>query len=412
MKAKSKKTLKSIITVGLALLMLLPLAACGTPAATSAPAANTTAPAAEATPAPAQPAPTGTYKLNLNHALSGPSGAFGISAQRGAEIAIKEVNDAGGVNGMMLELIADDNKGQPAEATAIAKRRYDEVMAATLGPMGSVPLNIAPFADEKNVASFAAGLATPGITNQGYTNAFRLHINDTAAAAVLATYFVQDMAMTKIAVFNDQNDYGNGGKEVVVKTLESLGVPPVAVEGFKTGDVDFTPQIMKAKQLGAEVIIIWGMNTELALISKQVRALNLDCVIAGGGGMDSIPGYVVPAEDGSEGTIFVGWAPLETNPNVKVFEDAYVAAHGVMPDINCYECYDWVKLCALALEISGSDRLKFIDAIRTVSETYEGFYGIYNFNQNGDNQIPVQILRWEGENRVPIQSFDPTPFYE
>lgn len=353
---------------------------------------------------------TETYKIHINHALSGAFAGNGLATLRGAEIAIDEINSAGGVNGVSLELIADDDKGQSAEAMAIAKRRYGDVMATTNGPSGTICLSLMPLADEGRVAFFTPGIATQAVTTQGYNNVFRMHINDKQAAKIMTTYLVEKKGLERIAIIHNLNDFGTGGKNVVEETLKGFSMTPATVESYKEGDVDFTAQIMKAKQADAQAVVIWGGGGEPALIAKQIRSLGLSEIqIAGGGGLDSVSVYSAAAGDAADHTLFVGWELTEGNERAKAFEDKYREKYKAEPEQLSYQNYDYVYLCAEALKISGGDRDKFIDAIREVSKSYEGFYGKYSFDENGDNYIPVSILEWVEDQRLLVESIEIAP---
>lgn len=351
-----------------------------------------------------------TYKVHINHALSGAFAGNGLATLRGAEIAVDEINSQGGVDGIPLELIADDDKGQSAEAMAIAKRRYGDVMATTNGPSGTICLNLMPLADESRVAFFTPGIATQAVTTQGYDNVFRMHINDKQAAKLMTAYLVEEKGLERIAVIHNLNDFGTGGKNVVVETLGSFSMTPAAVESYKEGDVDFTAQIMKAKQADAQAIVIWGGGGEPALIAKQVRSLGLDQIqLAGGGGLDSVSVYSAAAGAAADHTLFVGWELTEGNARAAAFEEKYREKYKAEPEQLSYQNYDYVYLCAEALKTSGGDRNKFISAIKEVSKTYEGFYGKYSFDENGDNYIPVSILEWVDDQRLLVESITITP---
>jgi branched-chain amino acid transport system substrate-binding protein len=165
---------------------------------------------------------------------------------------------------------------------------------------------------------------------------------------------------------------------------------------------------MKAKNGGAQAIVMWGFGAEPALIAKQVRSLNIDAQLVGGGGIDNVEAYVKPAGAAANNTLLVGWQLTPNNPNATAFDAEYQKRYKAKPDILSYECYDWVKMCAEALKTSGNDKTKFIQAVRDASKTYEGFYGKYNLDDKGDNKISVAILKWVNGERTFVKSYDIT----
>ena len=395
---------KRLAALVLALAMSVTLVSCG---GQDDPAGNT----GTGTPSTGTSGGDETYVISVNTALSGSGGGYGEASRRGAELAIKEINEAGGVNGVMLEAIYDDNKQQPAEATAIARRRFGEgVVASTVGVTGTTALAVMPLAEESQVPLFPIGLATTSLTTSGNPYVHRIYINDGAAAASVATYLVDELGLSKIAIIHDQNDYGVGGKDIVVSTLADMGMEPVAVESFNSGDVDFTTQLIKVRDAGADALILWGMGSEMALLASQSRELGLDVQLAGGGAMDNTVAYVEAAGEASDGTIFATWMiPEETQERYDAFTADFEAAYNAAPESESILTYDAVYIIAEGLKAAGGDKTKLNDALKDL--TYTGLYGTYSFTESGDNTIPVSIVQWEGTDRVLLEQIDPTPFY-
>lgn len=353
-----------------------------------------------------------TYVISVNTALSGSGGGYGEASRRGAELAIQEINEAGGINGVMLSAVYDDNKQQPAEATAIARRRFGEgVVASTVGVTGTTALAVMPLAEESQIPLIPIGLATTAITTSGNNYVYRLYINDGAAAASVASYLVNELGLSKIAVIHDQNDYGIGGKDIVVSTLNNMGIEPVAVESFNSGDVDFSAQLIKVREAGADALILWGMGSEMALLASQARELGLDVQLAGGGAMDNTAAYVDVAGEASNGTIFATWMiPEDTQERYDAFVTAFQEAYNDDPESESILAYDAIYIIAEGLKAAGGDKAKLNDALKEL--TYTGLYGTYSFTDSGDNTIPVSIVQWQGSKRVLLEEIDPTPFYE
>lgn len=401
------KTSKKAFAILLSLLLVIGLAACGD---SSSGGSSSSGGNSGASTGGDSSSSGGTYKISVNTALSGAGGGYGEASRRGAEIAIAEINGAGGVNGVMLEAIYDDNKMVPADAAAIAKRRFNEdIMATTVGVTGTTALTVMPLAKEAGIPILPIGLATPSITTEGNDYVYRIYINDSAAAACVTSYLVETMGLSKIAIVHDQNDYGVGGKDVIVKTLADKGIKPVAVESFKSGDVDFSSQLLKAKQGEADALIFWGMGGEMAMLASQSRELGMDAQIAGGGAMDNTEAYVKAAGGAAEGTVFSTWQADETAAYYQAFYKSFTEKYGSDPEGESILTYDAIKIIAKGLETSGNDRAALNAALKGTS--YDGLYGHYAFNEKGDNTIPVSIVQWVGTSREMLEQIDPTPFY-
>src|SRR6478735_3027447 len=194
--------------------------------------------------------------------LTGKDATFGQSQHKGIQLALEEINAAGGVLGSPVELITEDNQSKPGESATVAKKLLSrDKVVALLGEVTSGrSLEVAPLAQNAKIPMVATGATNPKVTQVG-SYIFRVCFIDDFQGTVLAKYFKE----TFLA----------GGGEVV------------AEQKFNEGDKDFRAQLTAVKAANVDAVFVPGYYTEAALIARQARALGLDVPLFGGDGWES-----------------------------------------------------------------------------------------------------------------------------
>ena len=235
-----------------------------------------------------------TIKLGVNYELSGNVATYGRSSVEGIELAVKEINEAGGIDGKKIELVKYDNKSDVAEATTLTTKliTQDKVLAvmgpATSGAFkGTIPVAM------QNKVPVVSGSATADdvtVDESGVKEyAFRICFNDSYQGTGMANYALNNLNKSKAVVIMDSSsDYGKGLAENFTKTFEAGGGTIVAQEAYVAGDTDFNSIITKIKGEDFDVIFIPGYYEEAGLIIKQAREQGIDVPILGADGFDSL----------------------------------------------------------------------------------------------------------------------------
>lgn len=210
--------------------------------------------------------------------LTGDGAAYGIPIQRAGEIALEEINAAGGVGGRELKVVWEDGKCDAKEATAAAQKliNIDQVKVIFGGVCSSETLAIAPLAETAKVLVVSPSSTSPDVTGAG-DFIFRTSPSDAAAGAVAANYAYGKMSARKAAVISETKDYAQGLRRVFTEQFAVLGGEIVADETFNTGDTDMRTQILKIKKAGPDVIYILPQTPAPGvLILKQLKANGVD----------------------------------------------------------------------------------------------------------------------------------------
>jgi len=235
-----------------------------------------------------------TIKIGANLELSGPVASYGSSIGQGAELAVKEINDAGGIDGKKLELVKLDNKSENAESVAQAmKLATQEKVVAMLSPATSGnTIATVQIANEQKVPTIGAAATAPNVTinEDGSLNeyAFRTCFIDPFQGTVAANFAVDELDAKNVAIFADNaSDYAKGLAASFKETISEKGGKVVAEEAYVAKDTDFKTTLTRIKASKPDFIFIPGYYEEVGLIVKQARELGIDVPLMGADGWDS-----------------------------------------------------------------------------------------------------------------------------
>lgn len=369
--------MKKLITLGLTAAMVASLTACGSGSggdtATAAEGAQTTAAAGGETKAAdnsgAGAAEGGTFKIGVIGPLTGPAAAYGIAVQNGADLAVKEINAAGGANGIMLENNAQDDEHDPQKSVNAYNTLKDWGAQAIVGSTTSDPC-IAVAAETSNDNMFQITPSGSAVECVAPDNVFRVCFADPDQGTASAVYIGENKLATKIAVIYDSSTtYSSGIREAFVKEAANQGLEIVADEAFTADNAtDFSVQLDKAKESGAELVFLPIYYQEASVILKQASDKDFAPIFFGCDGMDGI--LTVENFDASLAEGLMLLTPFSTTEeSSKAFTEAYVAAYGIEPNQFAADAYDAVYAIKAAMEKSGiaadADYSAVCDAFKT-----------------------------------------------
>ncbi len=356
-----KKKLLSVLLVAAMTTALL--AGCGSTAGTQAPA--DTAEATEAAPEASEPATTeaaasdgGTFLIGAIGPLTGAAASYGLSVKQGAEIAIQEINAAGGVKvgdvNYTFAMQFEDDQATEDKAIQAYNTLMDQKVNAILGTVTSgACLAIVDLTAEDGILQI-----TPSGSAQDCTknpNGFRICFTDPLQGVTMADYAVKDLGYKKIAViFNNSDEYSTGIKDAFEAQVAANGGEIVASESFVKDDVDFNTQLTSIKGTDAEAIFVPAYYNDATYITKQAKELGMDLPFLGSDGWDGVLGTVTDPTT-VEGAIFLSpFFAAEDDEAVKTFVSSYETAYGATPDQFAADAYDGVYVFKAAMEKAGS----------------------------------------------------------
>ena len=353
---KGMKKMFSLLAAGT--IAVAALSGCGDNSQETTPAAETTAAETTATgettaaDTTAAQAAGGTFIIGGIGPVTGGAAVYGEAVRNGAELAIKEINAAGGVNGMMLEMNYQDDEHDAEKAVNAYNTLKDKGMKVLMGTVTSDPcLAVAEKTYEDNIYQITpSGSALKCVQ---YDNAFRLCFNDPGQGTASAEYISLKNLATKVAVIYDSSSaYSAGIYETFASKAAELGIEIVAAEAFTSdSNKDFSVQIQKIQEADPELVFLPIYYEETALILKQANTAGLTTQFFGCDGLDGVIGQLGDEVALSENvmllTPFVADAQDELTQN---FTKAYTEAYGSVPIQFAADGYDAIYTIKAALE--------------------------------------------------------------
>ncbi len=353
--------MRKFVGFGMAAILAASLTACGggsSTDSTTAPAAgNDTTKEAAADNNNNEEAASGAegeaFKIGVVGPLTGPAAAYGIAVQNGVDLAIKEINDAGGVNGAMLEMNSQDDEHDPEKSVNAYNTLKDWNMQMLVGAVTSKPC-IAVAAESANDNLFQITPSGSAVECAAPDNVFRVCFADPAQGTASAKYIGENKLGTKIAIIYDSStEYSSGIREAFVAEAANEGLEIVADEAFTADtNTDFSVQLDKAKDAGAELVFLPIYYQEASVILKQASDKEFAPIFFGVDGMDGILSVKNFDTSLAEGVMLL--TPFSaTEEGSKAFTDAYVAAYGIEPNQFAADAYDAVYAIKAAAEQAG-----------------------------------------------------------
>jgi len=350
-----RKSFKKAMSLAVVAMMTLAMTACGSQD-TSADA-QTTAAGAETTAAGTETAAAGsTFKIGVIGPLTGGAAIYGMNVANAAQIAVDEINAAGGVNGYMLELNAQDDEHDAEKSVNAYNAAKDWGAQMILGSVTSTPC-IAVTEKTKADNMFQLTPSGSAVDCAQYPNNFRVCFSDPDQGAASAKYIGENNLATKVAVIYDSSTvYSTGIYESFVQGAASQNFEIVAAEAFTADNAtDFSVQLQKAKDAGAELVFLPIYYQEASLILTQANGMGFAPIFFGVDGMDGILGVENFDTSLAEGvmllTPFAADATDELTVNfVKTYEERY----NDTPNQFAADAYDGIYALKAALEKSGA----------------------------------------------------------
>lgn len=353
-----------------------------------------------------------TIKLGFLGATTGSVANYGIPGEKGMKLAIKEINAEGGVLGKQLQGIYEDNKGDNTEIANITTKYItrDKVAALIGDPCTGLTKVAADIAQKNQVVIFSSGATGDGVVEIG-DYVFRNTLLDIFAVPAVVDWMLDDQGWEKVAVITSLNNgYSTALTPVFKKSLEARNANIVIEESVNDGETDFTAQVTKLKNSGADVLVFTGYYTEAALIMNEAQKQNLDIKLIGGDGLYGQDLAKLGLSAVEEKVIFYcGFATDQPSPETAAFLEKYRAEYNEEPDMFSAQYYDAVYIIADAMEKSGSaDPTVYRDELAQLKD-YPGVSGQTTFRADREPiKSPVFLMTVkDGQfalvNKIPVE---------
>jgi branched-chain amino acid transport system substrate-binding protein len=335
--------------------------------------------------------------LRIGHvdALTGADAAYGVAVDRGIQMAVEEVNEAGGVKGRPIELISLDDQGKSQEAVLAATKliSLNKVVALLGESTSSKALAMAPIAQKNKIP-----MISPWATNEKVTQVgdyiFRVCYIDAFQGTVLAKFVFEKLKLKRVAILRDLNsDASLGLADYFSKKFTELGGQVVANEVYTAGDVDFRSQLVAVREKKAEAVFLTGYYMEAGLIARQARELGIKAPFLGGDAWDAPELLKLGGKD-VEGSYFsTHYSAESTQPEVKAFVSRFKAKYKEVPSAPAALGYDAAKILVAAMNKAQSFETVAIRDALAKTAGFAGVTGKIAINENRDAVKPTVIMK-------------------
>ena len=345
-------------------------------------------------------------KIGVAGPMTGQNATFGEQMNRGATMAVEDINAAGGVNGKKLELVVGDDACDPKQATAVANKMVSDKVVFLAGHYcsgSSIPasdiykegkiLQITPASTNIKLTDDAAA--------KGNTTVFRTCGRDDVQGLTVGDYILKNKKNAKIAILHDKSPYGKGVADETKKALNKGGVREAMYESYNDTDKDFAALINKMKQAKIDIIVLGGYHTAGALLIKQSKEQGLPATMVGFDAL-ATPEFSQLGGAATDGVLMSFPPKAEDNPKnaalVKKFRDAKFNPEGYT-----LFTYAAVKVWAdAANKAKSTDAATVAKALRTGS--YDSAVGPLAYDNKGDIKDPVyDIYLWKDGKYEPTK---------
>lgn len=343
-----------------------------------------------------------TIKIGVIGPLSGGVAVYGVENKNGVELAVEEINAAGGINGKMIEIIAEDDEGDAAKSVnAFKKLVSQDKVSYIIGSLTSgCTKAITALAQAGKVIQIAPAATAVDITEAG-DYIFRTCYTDPFQGSIGGKFAATNLNAKNAAVFYDiGNDYSVGLMENFVAEFEKNGGTVVSTESYSTGDKDFNAQLTKIKSANPDVVYLPDYYGTVALIASQLRAQGITAPIVGADGWD---GLVENAGDEVVNGFYSNhYAADSTDEKVQKFVSSFNAKYGKAPNSFAALGYDSVYMLCDAIKNAGTEE---VSAVRDALEATDANYvtGHITFDENHNpvkSAVVVEIVKENDELKV------------
>jgi len=328
--------------------------------------------------------------------MTGQYATFGQQLRNGAELAVADINAAGGINGKKIKLEVGDDACDPKQARAVAEKMVGMKVAVVAGhycSSSSIPAS--EVYNEGGVLQITPASTNPTLTERKMWNVFRVCGRDDQQGSVAGAYIAQHFKGKNIAILQDKSTYGKGLADETRKALNKAGVKEKLYEAYTQGDKDFNALVSKMKANAIDVVYVGGYHTEAGLILRQMRSQGLNAQMIAGDAIATNEFWSITGDAG-KGMMFTFGADPRTRSSaaavVKRFKDK-----GIDPEGYTLYTYAALQIWAEAAKKAGTiDAKKVADAIR--AGKWDTVLGPLGFDAKGDiTAIDYVFYAWKAD---------------
>jgi branched-chain amino acid transport system substrate-binding protein len=331
---------------------------------------------------------TGPIKIGLMGPMTGPWASEGQEMKQVVDLLAEEVNAKGGVLGRKVEVVSEDDGGDPKTAALAAQKLVTQKVVAVIGTYGSsITEATQNIYNEAKIPQIANGSTAIRLTEKGLKYFFRTCPRDDEQAKVGAQY-IQSMGYKKLAILHDNTTYAKGLADEAKGLLEKAGVEIVFFDAMTAGEKDYTAILTKMKAANPDAVFFTGYYPEAGLLLKQKKEMNWPVPFIGGDATNNPDLVKIAGADAADGFAFLS-PPLPKDlptPEAKAFLEGFTKKYGKAPaSIYSVLAGDAFRILIAAIQATKSTEAdKVSDYLHNQLKDFAGLTGKISFNAKGD----------------------------
>jgi branched-chain amino acid transport system substrate-binding protein len=326
--------------------------------------------------------------------MTGGESAFGRQMKNGADMAVAEINAAGGVLGKKLALDVEDDACDPKQARSVAEKIGGQKIPFVAGhycSSSSIPASEA-YADN-NVLQITPASTNPLFTERNLWNVARVCGRDDQQGAVAGAFIAKNFKGKNIAILDDKTTYGKGLADETRKALNKLGIKEKLSESYNKGDKDFNAIVSRLKRENIDLVYVGGYHQEAGLILRQMRDQGLKTILMSGDALADKE-YASITGPAGEGTLFTFGPDPRNKPNAKAVVEKFKAKN-IDPEGYTLYTYAAIQVWSQAAAKAGTlDPKKVMATIK--ANAWDTVIGKLEYDAKGDiKQLDYVVYKWD-----------------
>lgn len=343
--------------------------------------------------------------------LSGTGATSGTNFDNGVKLAVKEINAAGGILGRQVQYTSGDTQSNPGVAKALAQKAIDDGAYVVMGPVFSGSILVSMEETRRaEVPNFTGGEAA-AITQKGNPFIFRTSFTQASAMPKVARYIKNGIKAKTVDVMWVNNDFGKGGRDMIVKALEAEGVKVGVDISTDPGQVDFSSAVLKAKQSNGDALFVYTNEEESARALRELRKQGYAKPVVGETTLTSQKVIELAGEAANGAVAHVGLSADAPLPTIKAFDAAFQREYKAKSDHNGLKGYSGMYFVKVITERIGKvDGKAFAAAMKGAKISVKDNPGVLmdvTFDQHGDLDRESFLSKVVNGKQVIVETLPP-----
>lgn len=340
--------------------------------------------------------------------LSGTGATSGTNFDNGVKLAVKEINAAGGILGRQVQYTSGDTQSNPGVAKALAQKAIDDGAYVVMGPVFSGSILVSMLETQRAETPNFTGGEAAAITQKGNPYIFRTSFTQTTAMPKVARYIKNGLKAKVVDIMWVNNDFGKGGRDMIIKALESEGIKVGADISTDPGQVDFSSAVLKAKQSNGDALFVYTNEEESARALRELRKQGYAKPIVGETVLTSQKVIELAGEAANGAVAHVGLTADAPLPTIRKFDEAFQREYKTRADHNGLKGYSGMYVVkAVTEKIGKTDGKAFAAAMKGVRISAKDHPGVLmdvTFDQHGDLDRESFLVKVENGKQVVVQT--------